>query len=152
MPNLNKIALTLQALSALLLAWRVKFSRDLGQVRFECSDHPCPPKQAEIRFLISMVDLVVRWGTLRTGRKCFFRSYIIGSLLNSRGVPLVLNIGLRKSIGPRVILGHCWLTLDSEPFAEHSKDASSYPFQLGNGPNGIVYWFGARQDLGLSTG
>ncbi len=89
---------------------------------------------------------VVRYGALLSKQKCFFRAFILASVLRPYGIPAVLNVGLR-SLGvcqtDARIDGHCWLSLDNKPFLEAGDPANSYPLFMGRATNGVQYWLGS---------
>ena len=81
--------------------------------------------------LLARTDQAVHWGARWTGRKCFFRAYILGALLRRRGVPAVLNIGLRRPApeeSNRCVDGHCWVSVAGAVLAECGHPELTYPF------------------------
>ena len=96
-------------------------------------------------FLVSYTDRAIGWGVRWTGRKCFFRAFILGSILRRHGVPISFNIGLGKPLSRSrrgYTDGHCWLTLDGESFYEDTNPHLTYPHFICEGPNGIKFWSG----------
>lgn len=110
-----------------------------------------------VPFLVARTDEAVRLGAIRTGRKCFFRAYVLAATLRKHGVCAVLNMGLRKPPAReahRRIDGHCWVTVDDAVLAEADDPQDLYPVLLGEGGEGVRYWSGSWEAHGgiASTG
>ena len=107
--------------------------------------------------LVERTDQTVRWGARCTGRKCFFRAYILGALLRQQGVPAVMNVGLREP-GPgesgRRVDGHCWVSVAGMVLAECRQPELTYPVFLGESRHGIRYWSGhwQQEQVPVSSG
>ncbi|SLM32116.1 hypothetical protein MTBBW1_60016 [Desulfamplus magnetovallimortis] len=124
----------------LVQAWFIKISNQMSSVLFpEIKSHKILTDK-EIGSILKCADFFTKFFTLHTGRKCFFRSYIMGNLLRKEGIPAVMNIGLFTHQQTRKRRGHCWLTLNDEPFKEKRDPFIMFPVDLGAGYNGIRYW------------
>lgn len=140
---LRHFHLSIQAFIALLQAWNIKIRRKMSNVQF-----PPPSNKLnalsinDIDYLTKCTDYLVYYGAIRTGRKCFFRAYILGSVLRKWGLPVVMNVGLYDLVGGCKRHGHCWLTLNGHILAESSTKVVIYKTKLGSGGNGICYWYG----------
>jgi hypothetical protein len=141
----GRLALGVQIFENLIRAWMVKATKKMARVHL-------PPVQADrqlskrnLLFVINCADIAVRFGTPRTGRKCFFRAFIMGSVLRKQGMPVTMNVGLcgfGDFPGEQCVDGHCWLTHDDHPFAESRDPREDYPDFVGIAPNGVRYWLG----------
>ena len=134
----------------MLQAWSIKTRRNMFNVQFSTVDSMKSISTSDISFLINCTDLLVRFGTVRSGRKCFFRAYILGSVLNKWNVPVVMNVGLYDLSGKRKRRGHCWLTLNEKLFSESHEKTDKYRIPLATGVNGIKYWH-ASDKINTST-
>lgn len=137
----RRLRLAARALLDLGMAWRLKLGKRVDRVRLPAVREPGRLGVRDVAFAVRWTDRLVALGTSRTGRKCFFRSYVLGSALRRWGVPVVLNVGLRRGPGAGRAVGHCWLSLGDELFAEPRSTAEEYPCLLGAGDE-IRYWTG----------
>ncbi|MCP4429683.1 MAG: hypothetical protein GY806_01765 [Gammaproteobacteria bacterium] len=140
--SFRRYYLFFQAFVALLQAWNIKTRSKISYVQFTPSNQLNKLSQTDIDYLAKCADFLVRYGAIRTGRKCFFRAYILGSVLRKWGIPVILNVGLYNLIGDCKRRGHCWLTLNGHIFADSSTKVDIYKTRLGSGSNGICYWYG----------
>lgn len=140
---LKRLLFIIQAVFALFQAWSIKSRRSMFNVQFSPSGNLKQISAEDIAFLVSCTDFMVRFGTIRSGRKCFFRAYILGAVLHKWDVPVVMNVGLYNLTGSRRRRGHCWLTLNNEMFAESSDKVEKYKVKLATGVNGVRYWHGS---------
>jgi len=81
--------------------------------------------------------------TRHSQHRCFYQSYVTGSILRRAGVPLVLNIGLHTFEPLRGARGHCWLTLDDAVYGESAQTQTNYPYPMGSNRNGVRFWVGS---------
>lgn len=137
----NRLLMSCQALNGLFQAWIVRAGKRMSNVRFPAISSRKRLDKVEISFIIWFADMLVKVGAARTGRKCFFRAFILGSVLRKWGVPVAMNIGLCNLKSSKA-KGHCWLTLNGAPFAEKDDPKEKFPFQIGSGSNGVHYWSG----------
>ena len=144
----SRIKIIRQAIAGLVKAWAVKTRKQIPDDPLPLVDEGRSIDDRDISFVIRTSDLLVRFGALRTGRKCFFRSFIIASVLRRWGIPVEINFGLRNIGQNRRETGHCWLTLDGRPYAEKSQVQDLYPIAFGAAPNGVSYWYGEEKDDG----
>ncbi len=80
----------------------------------------------------------------KLGQCCFYRCYAVACVLRRRGVPVVLNIGLLEPADRSRVFGHCWLSLNGEPFAERRDPHVLYPVEMGSRQEGVAHWLGSR--------
>jgi hypothetical protein len=128
---------------ALGSAWLLKVRGRISSVSLPDTRCGRCLSEGEVSLVLRLAEWVVRIGTLRTGRKCFFRSFVLGCVLRKHGIPADLNVGLRGLVGSDSrgrVDGHCWLTLCNSPFAERCDPKGDYPHFLGVARNGIRYW------------
>jgi hypothetical protein len=134
----------------LFRAWIVKLGKDMSRVKLP------PVGQSQmghltsrgLAFAVSFTDVVVTHGARWTGRKCFFRAFILAHVLRKRGVPVFMNVGICGLNGHqngKDIDGHCWLTLNDSPYLEEAGWRGQYPHFLADGLNGIRYWMGTAE-------
>jgi hypothetical protein len=135
-----RIKIFVKGLSCLFTAWVIKIFNRMQDVKFPNVSHRKKISDREKKAIIACTDFFVKYCTLRTGRKCFFRSYIMGKLLCKQGIPVVMNVGLPSRANTRKNRGHCWLTLDGQPFAETVDITKMFSVDMGSGYNGIRYW------------
>ena len=143
MKSTVRVLILSHALRALAHAWLIKIGKTMRKVKLPSAPGEVRLSEADLSFVIGCTDFLVKLGAKRTGRKCFFRAFIAASVLRKWGVPVTMNIGLRPLPALRKASGHCWLTLDGIPFAETGDPHREYPFAIGQGENGVRYWFGA---------
>ena len=146
--RIRRLTLALQIIESLILAWVIKSGRRMARVKLPATPADRSLSERDLLFLINGVDLAVRFGTPWTARKCFFRAFIIASILRKRGQPVEMNVGLSGLHGPlagKRVDGHCWLTIDNRPFVEPRDPHDEYPDFLGIAPNGVRYWLGLGQ-------
>lgn len=124
----------------LFMAWGIKIFNRIQNIKFTDVGYPKKISDKRKEAIVACADFYVKYGTLRTGRKCFFRSYIMGQLLCKEGIPMVMNIGLPSRTNTQRSRGHCWLTLDGQPFAETRDPYGMFSVDIGCGNNGIRYW------------
>lgn len=135
-----RVKILVIGLSCLFLAWVIKICNSMQDVRFPSVRNIKKISNRRKEAIITCADFYVKYGAFLTGRKCFFRSYIMGQLLRKEGIPVVMNIGLSSRMNTRKSRGHCWLTLDGQPFAETRDLSSIFSVDIGFGYNGIRYW------------
>ena len=145
MKSFRQFYLFTQVFVALLQAWDIKTRRDLSYVRFQSPDKFKSITTDDIDYLIKCTDSLVRYGAIRTGRKCFFRAYMLGSVLRKWGLPVTMNVGLIDLGGDCKRHGHCWLTLNGCLLAESADEVKIYKTELGSRGNDICYWYGGQQ-------
>jgi len=74
---------------------------------------------------------------------CFYRSFVLASILRKRGIPVVMNVGGRGLGLNEVRKAHCWLTLEDQLFHEQENALELYPLEMGYNQNrSIRYWIG----------
>ena len=84
---------------------------------------------------------------------CFYRSFVLASLLRKRGIPVVMNVGGRGLGLNEVRKAHCWLTLDNQLFHEKENALELYPLEMGyNQDRSIRYWIGPELKEGELEG
>ena len=151
-----RFQITFSVLAAVFEAWRIMYNGQISRLRLQ-------PVSALFSLPSDSTDEIVRWidsvlKLLVCGSKhqCFYRSYTIARVLRKRGVPVVLNIGLRNLNSSMKTRGHCWLTLDGSEFFEHLLNPQHvspvdlYPFIMGTIGDDIVYWVNGSDDDRLS--
>lgn len=141
----RRLLLVYYALTGLVQAWLIKTGRSMHNIQLFSASGRSKLSEGDISFVIQCANMLVKWGAIRTGRKCFFRAFIMASVLRKWGIPVVMNVGLRNLRTFKRTDGHCWLTLDGLPFAETNDPEQIYPFEMGSGTNGVRYWVGANK-------
>lgn len=139
----RRFIIFVQCVVALFVAWGIKLTRSISRVRLPSVREGRGLSEGDIAFVKRCADAFTRYGAARTGRKCFFRAFILASVLRRWGLPLVMNVGM-GNLGPTARTeGHCWLTTpDGQPFAEPQDPRERYPFLMGNADYGVRYWAG----------
>lgn len=135
-------AIGLQAVIALVAAWHARVASNAGQLRLPVIRFPRRLADDEVEATVRWVDGIVRVFTRRTGRKCFYRAFARAAILRRRGVPVMVNMGLHKMAKSVETRGHCWLTLDGQPFFEDEMIGRLYPIQMGQSETGVRFWAG----------
>lgn len=138
----RRLVIAFQATIGLAQAWIIKSRKTMANIRLAPPSNSSCLTDPDISFVLGCSDFLVKLGARRTGRKCFFRSFIMASVLRKWGLPVIMNVGLRGLRGARRTDGHCWLTLDGKPFGETDNPNRDYPVQLDQGINGVQYWLG----------
>jgi len=123
-------------------AWRIKFGKNITRVKYHCRELESKLCDADISLILGWIDTVVRYGAIRTQRKCFFRAYIAAVVLNRLGSPVEMNVGLKGKGERRIASGHCWLTLNDTILFEESNPNDNFPIKIVQAENGIRYWVG----------
>jgi hypothetical protein len=139
---------TFEVLYCLFRAWVIKLGKDMSRVNLPPVGQNSRLSSRGLAFTLNITDAVVIHGARWTGRKCFFRTFILAHVLRRRGVPVSMNVGLCGLNGNRnggSINGHCWLTLNDKPYLEDVDWRGQYPHLLATGLNGIRYWIGTRE-------
>jgi len=84
---------------------------------------------------------------------CFYRSFVLASILRKRGLPLVINVGGRGLGLNEVRKAHCWLTLEDQLFHEKENALELYPLEMGYNQNqSIRYWIGPELQESVLNG
>lgn len=122
-------------------AWVIRVSRNLKYVKLPYVREKRKTTKISVDFYTKWTERVVRLCAPSTGRKCFFRSYILATLLRKQGIPVIMNIGLRVAGSGYRVYGHCWLTINGKSFSEIIDQSEMYSVNLGYGENGICYWY-----------
>ena len=136
---------SLEVFFCLFRAWAVKLGKDMSRVKMPPVGQTGRLSSRGLAFAVSFTEVVVTHGARWTGRKCFFRAFILSHILRKRGVPVFLNVGICGFNGNQSgkgIDGHCWLTLNGSPYLEYAGWQGQYPHFLADGFNGIRYWMG----------
>ena len=141
----RRLLLIFHSLTGLVQAWIIKTRKSMHNIRLSSTSSSSKLSQGDISFVIRCANILVTLGAVRTARKCFFRAFIMASVLRKWGIPVVMNVGLRNLKTFKRTDGHCWLTLDGLPFAETNNPEQIYPFEMGSGTNGVRYWIGANK-------
>ena len=128
---------------AFLKAWVIKTRKKMDAIHIPLHKYKKRLCSKELIYIIEVSDLLVDFGAKRTSRKCFFRSYIMASVLRRMGIPIQINVGLKNLNGFYRSNGHCWLSLNGFPFAEKNDPIDKYPFKITDSDNGISYWVGS---------
>jgi hypothetical protein len=139
------LSLAIDAFICLFRAWAVKLGKDLSKIHLPPVAKVVRLSSRSLEFAVTLTDMMVTHGARWTGRKCFFRTFILACLLRKRGVPVAVNVGLCDLKGGRRgrrMDGHCWLTLNGEPCLEEVDRRNQYPHFLAEGLNGVRYWAG----------
>lgn len=141
----------IEVLWGLFQAWVIKLGNDMSRVKLPPLGNMARLSAQELAFATKFADTAVTHGARWTGRKCFFRAFILACLLRRRGVPVALNVGLcslHQSHKGKRIDGHCWLTLNDNPYLENATMLDHYPHFLATGLNGVRYWLGFQPARG----
>ena len=141
----NLFFLSFEVCHCLVRAWLIKIGNGLAKVNLPPVGNLPPLSARGFAFALGLSEAAVIHGARWTGRKCFFRAFILAHILRRRGLPVSLNVGLCGLNGRqngRTIDGHCWLTLDDRPYLEDGDWREKYPDFLATGQNGIRYWIG----------
>lgn len=76
---------------------------------------------------VGFMDTLLRYRIFQRYGKCLLRSLILFRFLRSRGWPVEIHFGVRRtSEGTVDITGHSWLVLDGEPFLEAESQMGSF--------------------------
>lgn len=146
----RRILIFLQCLGAFLRAWRIRAGCGLRSLVLPEVRDGEKHLGDDVRFLLTCADFIVRLGCMRTGRKCFFRSYMLASVLRKHGQEAEINIGMRNLGAGTDTAGHCWVTMPDGGLLDETGDLpSEYPVMMGRSGNGIRYWVGGS---GAGTG
>ena len=137
------IIICVQVFTGLIQSWIIKIRKDMRYVQLPSVEVPTQLRDEDVDFVVWCADIMVKIGAIWTGRKCFFRSYIIASVLRSWKIPVIINVGLCNLKVIDKTKGHCWLTLDGKPFKEIEDLKRKYPQKLGCSSNGVCYWVGS---------
>ena len=138
----RRFLILLQGLKGLLQAWIIKRKKNMGNIQIPLTANTLPLDEKEISFAIRYVHVILKFGAIRTGRRCFFRAYIMAYILRNWGIPVMMNVGLCNLRSSQKTIGHCWLTLEGQPFKEIDNPNQKFPFKMLCAANGIYYWVG----------
>jgi hypothetical protein len=137
-----KLLIIYYSLVALIKAWVIKTKKNMGAINIPLHNFNNQLSDKDLSFIISSADFFVKICTPNTSRKCFFRSYIMASVLRKMGVPIKMNVGLYNLNRMGETAGHCWLTLKEIPFAEKNNPNEKYPIKMAVSTSEISYWVG----------
>jgi len=140
----RRTLIILQIFIGLIRAWMIKRKRNMSHVSLPEIDNSTQLSDDEISFTIMCTDLFVKFGTFRTGRKCFFRTYIIAIVFRKWSIPVMINVGLCNKKMTDHTIGHCWLTINDKPFAEIKSPNQIYSSKLYCSDKGVCYWYGIQ--------
>lgn len=138
----RRALIAMESAIQMLQAWRVKSGRSLATLNLPEVDTSRLLSEEDLHSLVRIVESIVALGTIRTGRKCFFRAYVLTCMLRKRGWPVVLNIGLKIVGHSNPKGGHCWVTLNGELVTEKRSVRRDYPVGLSEPEEGVQYWVG----------
>ena len=139
----RRICIFFHCLGAFLEAWRIKCIGGLSGIALPDVLEGEKQLGTEIPFLLACTHSMVRLASAWSGRKCFFRSYIIASVLRRYGQEVELNIGMRNLGAAAVTAGHCWVSMpDGGLLDESGTLPAEYPVFMARSRNGIRYWVG----------
>ncbi|KPA14519.1 hypothetical protein MHK_005267 [Candidatus Magnetomorum sp. HK-1] len=138
----KKIIIFFYSVIALIFAWSIKIRNDISNIHLPKSRFSFPFLNNDCSFVIKTADLLVKTGTGNSGRKCFFRSYIIASILQRFGIDVDINVGLSTLPADKKIHGHCWVSIQDKVFSESDKLPKLYPYKLYSTPSKVTYWYG----------
>ena len=141
MPVIRRLGLLLLSGKGLAQACLIKQRRSMRLVKLPPVAQSNKLSDLDVQFVLRCADCFVKYGALRTARKCFFRAFIIASVLRRNGMPVELNVGL-KNMGGGKPKGHCWLSLNGKPFAERTDVKLEYPYEINPGSGNVRYWMG----------
>ena len=147
-----RFQVTFSALAAAFEAWRIMYNGRISQLRLQLVSTLFSLPSYRMDQIVRWIDSVLKLLVFGSKHRCFYRSYTIARVLRKRGVPVVLDIGLRNLNSSIKTRGHCWLTLNGSEFFEHLPNPQHvspvvlYPFIMGMGGDDIVYWFNVSDD------
>jgi hypothetical protein len=143
MIQFRRALMFLQCAQGLLMAWTIRIGRTMEKVRLPAGPENNRLSEGDVAFILAATAGLMNIGATRTGRTCFFRSYILAFVLRRWGFPAVINVGLRNLGGDRRAEGHCWLTTpEGALFSEPTDPREQYPVFMGDGVPGVRYWAG----------
>jgi len=142
------IEIILFAFILLFRAWRIKKSNNLSTIRFSGSFKCANLSTDMYEFGVACANNLTRYGTLNSGRKCFFKAYILGGIFNRLSLPVIINIGLKINSRMKSCIGHCWLSINDEMIEEGDDFAKVYLYKLCDGDVGIKYWYVPEKSYG----
>lgn len=143
---MDRIVVVFQSLAAFLAALCIKLSGDMQRLALPDVAQRKKPLGDDMSFLVACADWWVRIASLRTRRKCFFRSYVIAAVLRRHGEEAELNIGMRDLAGGSDAAGHCWVTSrEGVVLGESDFLPAQYPVFMGRSKTGVRFWAGGSR-------
>jgi hypothetical protein len=136
------ITLLLELIVVLWKAFRLRVLHKGEEFSLPHCDRSRLPTYPNIHRIAAFIDFTLYLLLFWKPGRCFYRSFVLATLLRRRGLPLELNFGLRQQgRGKWTPQAHCWLTLNGELYREKGDPSESYPVPLGNRCDIIKYWY-----------
>ena len=119
------------------LRW-VSLSRLLGWMNFIKVSPVTYP--APVKAIAYYVDRLLQLFPANPRGNCLPRSLVLYGFARWHGFPVQFHCGIRRLDG--VLVGHAWLTLNSQPFLERSKEWEKFA---------VTFTFPETSEVNLST-
>jgi hypothetical protein len=144
--KLSQIGLTIRASWRALIylgkAWRLRRRKNPAAIKLPPVGRPCRLSHKQIIFLESWLTELVRLVIPSKRHRCYDRGFTLAAVFRELGIPVTLNVGLRKIFNAGRVTGHCWLSLNGQIFKEKSNPQVIYPYALGTDAEGVNYFVG----------
>ena len=92
----GRIKIALSCVGALIEACRIKLWKRLEGLNLPPVAEKKILDSSDMAFLLRCDDTIIRLIGRWTGRKCFFRSYILAHVMRRSGMDAELNVGMRN--------------------------------------------------------
>jgi len=139
----KRLQLVAEILSAFREVWDIRHGREVSlplPIQIESNQTSHGHADAIAGYIDCLVLLFLFWKRAR----CLYRCHALATVLRRRGVPVILNIGCRQRADKsKNLVGHCWLTLNGNLFAESKDPRGLYPIAMCDKPALIQFWFGS---------
>lgn len=142
LPSPRRLRLALWAGAAWARAWQLRLRRRMDRPRLGEVAASRTARPGDVALAVRLADRLAELPGVRTGRKCFVRSYVLATVLRRLGLPAVLNVGIARSESERGARGHCWLTVGGRVVAERTAAWRAYPRRITERSDGIAFWVG----------
>ncbi|MCK5849657.1 MAG: lasso peptide biosynthesis protein [Kiritimatiellae bacterium] len=140
---MRRVNILFQCIIAFFNATCIKVGSDFSRVTLPPVAVRKKSLGKDIFFLLSCSAFIGHAVGFVTGRRCFFRAYILASVMRKTGEDVELNVGMRNLAASSRSAGHCWVSLpDGSLLDEHGSFVEEYPVLMGCSKNGIRYWVG----------
>ena len=139
---MKRFSFYLQLVGTFISAGKILYRSGANNLRLEPVNERTHVPNDSIVQIVKRIDKATKWIAPFTRHSCFYRAYAMANILRKKGLPVSFNIGLRNLSPADATRGHCWLSLNGQPFYEKNLDAVAIyaDVLMGKTTQDICYW------------